>query len=104
MKKESMIYIFSFFVVLAAVFGAVSYTGTNESLEKYHQVEIKEGDSLWSIADKYSVNTKISKQEFVVWVQEKNEIHSSIIKPGDLVYVPVEREQEHQIEQIASSK
>jgi LysM repeat protein len=104
MKKESMIYIFSFFVVLVAVFGAVSYTGTNESLEKYHQVEIKEGDSLWSIADKYSVNTKISKQEFVVWVQEKNEIHSSIIKPGDLVYVPVEREQEHQIEQIASSK
>jgi cell division protein YceG involved in septum cleavage len=104
MKKETLVFIFTFFVVLIAITGAMSFTGNNENLANFHQVEIKEGDSIWSIAEKYRDNTKISKQEFVVWVQEKNDIHSSVIKPGDLVYVPVEKEELYQVEQIASSK
>lgn len=104
MIKETLVFIFSFFVVLIAIIGAMSITGNKENLANFHQVEIKEGDSLWSIAEKYGNTTKISKQDFVVWVQEKNNIHSSVIKPGDLVYVPVEKEELYQIEQIASSK
>jgi cell division protein YceG involved in septum cleavage len=102
MKKETMLYILSFLGVLIAVTGAVSYSGTNENLENFHQVKIQEGDSLWSIADKFHENTQISKQEFVKWVQVKNEIHPSDIKPGDLVFVPIEKEQYYQFEQIAS--
>lgn len=97
-----MYYILSFFVVFLAVAGALSYTGNHDGLEKFHQVKIEEGDSLWSIADRFYEKTDISKQEFVNWVQEKNDLRTSIIKPGDLVFVPIEKENVYQIEQIAS--
>jgi cell division protein YceG involved in septum cleavage len=102
MNKETMFYILSFFVVLIAITVAISYTGKNENLENFHQVKIEEGDSLWSIAEKFHENTQISKQEFVKWVQDKNDIHLGVIKPGDLVFVPVEKEQLYHIEQVAS--
>jgi hypothetical protein len=88
LKKETILYILSFFAVVIAVTGAISYTGTNENLENFHQVKIEEGDSLWSIAEQFHENA--------------NKIHSSVIKPGDLVFVPVEKEQLYQFEQIAS--
>ena len=101
MKRESIIYILSFIVVLLAITGAISYTNQNENLENFYIVEIEEGDSLWSIADKFHTNANISKQDFVKWVQDKNELQSTIIKPGDLVFVPLEKEQT-KFEQIAS--
>jgi hypothetical protein len=81
LKKETMFYILSFFFVFLAVAGAITYTGNHEDLEKFHQVKIEDGDSLWSIADRFYEKTDISKQEFVTWVQEKNELQTSIIKP-----------------------
>jgi cell division protein YceG involved in septum cleavage len=102
LKKESCFYILSFIIVVIAITGALTFTGNQSKLEDYHQVEIKEGDSLWSIAEKFQDNTQISKQEFVKWVQDKNDIHSTIIKPGDLVFVPVEKEELFQLEQVAS--
>ncbi|MFD2212749.1 cell division suppressor protein YneA [Metabacillus endolithicus] len=102
MKKESFTYVVSFFLVLFAITLAITYTGNSESLDKYHQVEIQEGDSLWSIADEFNVKSQISKQEFVKWVQDKNGIHSNVVKPGEFVFVPVEKDEIYQIEQIAS--
>lgn len=102
LKKESIIYILSFIAVLLAITGAISYTNQNENLENFYIVEIAEGDSLWSIADKFHTNANISKQDFVKWVQDKNELHSSIIKPGDLVFVPLEKGHQMKFEQIAS--
>ncbi|MGM7724256.1 LysM peptidoglycan-binding domain-containing protein [uncultured Metabacillus sp.] len=102
MKKETIFYILAFFVVFIAVTGALSFSGSNNRLDNFHQVKIEEGDSLWSLAEQFHENANISKQEFVEWVQEKNDIYSSTIKPGDLVVVPVEKEEYYQIEQIAS--
>lgn len=102
MNKLSISYILTFIVSILAITLIVSYTGKEESLENYHQVKIKEGDSLWSIADEFQKKTEISKQDFVKWVQEKNNIHSSLIKPGDLVVVPIDKNDYYHIEQIAS--
>lgn len=102
MKRESLSYILAFFVVLLAITVGITYTNKTDSLENYHQVEIKEGDSLWTIADQFQENKNISKQEFVKWVQEKNNLYSTTIKPGDIVFVPVQKEDIYQFHQIAS--
>lgn len=102
MKRESLAYILAFFVVLLAITVGITYTNTTDSLENYHQVEIKEGDSLWTIADQFQESKNISKQEFVKWVQEKNNLYSTTIKPGDIVFVPIQKEEIHQFHQIAS--
>lgn len=101
MKKETFYYILTFFAVFIAVTSAITYTGADENLDQFHQLEIQEGDSLWSIADKLHKNANISKQEFVYWMQEKNNIQSQMLKPGDYVFVPIEKEH-HQFTQIAS--
>lgn len=102
MKKESLSYILAFFVVLLAITVGITYTNKTESLEDYYQVKIKEGDSLWTIAEQFEEKHNISKQEFVKWVQEKNEIHSTTINPGKVVFVPIHKEEIHQFQQIAS--
>ncbi|WP_175638940.1 cell division suppressor protein YneA [Metabacillus schmidteae] len=102
MKKESLSYILAFFVVLLAITVGITYTNKTDSLENYHQVEIKKGDSLWTIADQFQDKHNISKQDFVKWVQEKNEIHSSTLTPGEIVFVPIHKEEVHQFQQIAS--
>ena len=74
--------------ITIAITVAISYTGKNENLENFHQVKIEEGDSLWSIAEKFHENTQISKQEFVKWVQK---LHSMPLQEwqahqGDVLY------------------
>ncbi|WP_226665542.1 LysM peptidoglycan-binding domain-containing protein [Metabacillus litoralis] len=102
MNKLSISYIITFILSILAITIIISYNGNSNNLDNYHQVKIKEGDSLWSIADQFQRKTEISQQDFVKWVQEKNNIHSSLIKPGDLVVVPIEKNDIYQIEQIAS--
>lgn len=89
MKTDTAAYILSFFFVTIAIILALSYTGIEENLDHYHSVTIKEGDSLWSIAEQFQGETHLSKQEFINWVQEKNNLYTEIIMPGDEVIIPV---------------
>lgn len=93
MKRESLSYILSFFAVMIAFAFAITYSGKEDTLENYHQVKIEEGDSLWSIAEKYEKHVSIPKQEFVKWVQVKNNLATLVIKPGEIVVVPVDENQ-----------
>lgn len=102
MKFERLAFIFSFFIVFVAITGAIIYMDNQNETDTFLQVTVEDGDSLWSIANKFEKSTNISKQEFVKWVQDNNDIHSSIIKPGEVVIVPVEKDQYYQVEQLAS--
>ncbi|MFC0271438.1 LysM peptidoglycan-binding domain-containing protein [Metabacillus herbersteinensis] len=93
MKRESLSYILSFFVVIIVFAFAITYTGKEDTLENFHQVEIEEGESLWSIAEKYEEHASIPKQEFVKWIQDKNNLATSVIKPGEVVFVPIDKKQ-----------
>ncbi|MGG3798488.1 cell division suppressor protein YneA [Metabacillus fastidiosus] len=92
MKTESFAYILSFFFVIIAIVFALSYTGIKESKDHYYIVTIEEGDSLWSIADKFQEQANLSTWEFITWVQEKNNLYTEVIKPGDEVMIPVKKD------------
>lgn len=91
MNKLTFSYIFSFFVVLAACVLALSYTGEKEKLDGYMRVVIQEGDSLWEIADQYKDYDHLSHSDFVQWVQEKNDLQTLVVKPGETIVIPVEK-------------
>ncbi|PLR69851.1 LysM peptidoglycan-binding domain-containing protein [Metabacillus idriensis] len=104
MLKESFSYLLSFFIVVIVAVFALSYTGEKDSMENFVHVEINEGDSIWSIADQFKEHHNLSKAEFVEWVQEKNGMQTAIIKPGDTVFIPIDKNAYYDMNQLASKK
>lgn len=56
------------------------------SEENYHSLIVKQGDSLWAIAEK--INSKKDVRELVYEIKELNGLTSSNIQPGKRLYIP----------------
>ena len=65
---------------------ATTEAGTSDT---YRQVEVKQNDTLWSIANKYS-GKYVDPRTTVNKICELNGISASDIKTGDTILVPVE--------------
>ncbi|MCA1025766.1 cell division suppressor protein YneA [Cytobacillus kochii] len=63
-------------------------TGNANQVE-YVKVEVKQGDSLWKMAEEFKDAHNMSSKDFVAWVEEFNHIHLGKIHPGDKVYLPI---------------
>lgn len=69
---------------------------------KYIEVTVMEGDSIWKIADDYSDMHSLSNEQFVHWVERHNSIEGDLILPGDKVIIPVKNQSES-INEFASA-
>ena len=59
------------------------------SLNKYYtSIEIKSGDTLWSIADENINNLNVSKAEYIREVCSLNDISEDEIHAGDFIVIP----------------
>lgn len=70
----------------------LSLRGNPVEDNKYLSVTISEGDSLWKIASEYAEQHSLSNKEFVSWVEKHNNIDGDIIKPGEVIMIPVNHE------------
>lgn len=57
--------------------------------ESYVKVEVKQGDSLWKIAETFKHAHNMSSKDFVTWVEDFNDVSLGKIYPGDTVYLPI---------------
>jgi cell division protein YceG involved in septum cleavage len=73
---------------LALIMGSVSLLKLGAE-ESYQKVTVKEGDSLWEIAEELSEDHNMSTNDLVEWVSEKNNLATDIIKPGDSLIIPL---------------
>lgn len=61
--------------------------------DQYVTVTVSQGDSLWKIAENYSDQQSLSKDEFVNWVKIHNQIEADDhIFPGEKIVIPVSSE------------
>jgi len=51
----------------------------------------QQGDSLWEIAKKYEPYHHLSNEEFVKWVEHRNNIVDGRVYPGEKIVIPVEK-------------
>jgi LysM repeat protein len=58
--------------------------------EAHQEITVKEGDSLWKIAQELSEDHDMSTQAIVEWVTQKNNLATDIIKPGESLIIPGE--------------
>lgn len=61
---------------------------------KYIKLTVSEGDSLYKIADQFKEEQKLSRNEFVSWVQRHNNIDGDIIYPGQKIIIPISSQSE----------
>lgn len=69
--------------------------------DSYKQITAKQGDTIWDMAERFG-STGMSKEEFVSWVQDKNDLQVNQLRAGQTVIIPVENNSDGL--QLANSK
>jgi|GEM_PF-5187719 len=65
----------------------------NQLAEKeYVEVEVQPGDSIWSIANQWSVEGGYTTAAMVNWIIENNFKWDEVIHPGETLIIPIEKE------------
>ena len=86
MRKNSF---FSMIIIFALLFSAVLFL-TDENIEKYEQITIGQGESLWSLADQY--RGKMSKHDWITQVEKVNHVNRHEVLAGAVLSIPVEEQ------------
>jgi len=87
-KFRFYLFITSILIVMFIVFYSFKADAEGLSEKEIEAVYIEAGDTLWSISEKFA-GSKTDIRQLVDEVIEYNNLKSSIIKPGQLIYVPV---------------
>ncbi len=85
----------NYLLLIIALIMIVSISGftkvTSGSSEKktvyYKSIEVTEGDTLWSLAKKYSKNLDISLKDYIKELKKMNSLESDTIRKGYYVVV-----------------
>ena len=82
---------YSFILVLLAMIAgaAIYFTFSLENAPEYQEISVKEGDSLWSLAEEYQDNHDMTATQFIEWVQKKNNLITTNIIPSEQIVIPV---------------
>lgn len=59
----------------------------SKDIPQFDYIDVKEGDTLWSIASDYSDNKEI--REVIFEISQTNHIQNASIYPGDIIKVPL---------------
>lgn len=77
-------------IALSAVFGAISAQAADnpDDLTALKAVYVVEGDTLWSLVDQH-YDTDDDIREAIYQVKKINNIESSDLMPGEVIYIPL---------------
>ena len=87
---KNLMFIFITIILALSFYGMVLGYGIDVvySEKHYEQIEIKKGDTLWSIAYKYS-NKSINTKDYVLEIMELNNMNNDKIISGHKIIIPV---------------
>lgn len=92
------------FIILGVLFiAALGLSFESKNSKEYATITVSKGDTIWSLAEKYDGIYRLSKQDFIQWVEEKNYLYSSNIFPGDQLIIPVKKRDIKKISNFANS-
>ncbi|UOE78392.1 cell division suppressor protein YneA [Parageobacillus thermoglucosidasius] len=79
--------------ILKTTFGVTFWIAIFWTLQEpdYTEIEVKYGDNLWKLAQKYENYHHLSNEEFVRWVERRNNIVNGRIYPGEKLIIPVKK-------------
>lgn len=72
-------------LVFTSIFTFKAYS---KDIPQFDYINVKEGDTLWSIASNYTNNKEI--REVIYEISKANNIQDASIYPGDIIKVPLQ--------------
>lgn len=92
-KSKARFTLFIVIIMLIASAGITTVLGINnvngESQQKYINVQVIAGETLWDIADRYKSNDTDTR-EFVYDIQHENDLSTANLTVGETIKVPVQ--------------
>lgn len=87
-RKRFYSFLFVTLLLISIIFFTLLFSIRAYSKEQiqYDYICVKEGDTLWNIAQYYNYNIDIRK--FVTIIKKENSLKNSIIYPGDVLKIP----------------
>lgn len=83
------------FSLLAILFVKINLSASQDS---YMTITVTEGESLWTISEKYADEHGLSKGQFVEWVETHNGISGDYIFAGEDLMIPIKVNSNESIE------
>ncbi|KHD85369.1 cell division suppressor protein YneA [Heyndrickxia ginsengihumi] len=94
-KKYNYVIIF---IGLTILMGLCFLFNMEDHSNHYQNIVVQKGQTLWNIADEYADKNSMSKDEFIHWVENHNEINADLLKAGEEIKIPV-TEHQHSVNQ-----
>ncbi|MGG4266125.1 cell division suppressor protein YneA [Peribacillus simplex] len=94
MKKLYKNYVYTILLAGSVFIFSILFSCTldNDQKKDFLSIEVGEGDTLWGIAGKYE-EADLTKKEFIGWIVEHNGVRADLIKPGQVIVIPVKDEE-----------
>ncbi|GMB09713.1 LysM domain-containing protein [Thermolongibacillus altinsuensis] len=68
---------------------ALLYATEPVEKEKYVEITVSVGDTLWNLAEKYKNEHNLSREEFIKWVMDVNQLPNGQLVAGEKIVIPV---------------
>lgn len=82
-QKNSFVFLFFILVLMLSFYYALSHNNEQAHLV---QLKIEQGDTLWTLAEKYSGNTP--HHEWIDEIMKENELKAPVITAGQTLKIP----------------
>ncbi|MBM7692140.1 LysM repeat protein [Peribacillus deserti] len=74
------------FLAIIFIFSLI-FLQNSEEKYKSATVTVAEGDTLWTIAERYETDD-LPKEKMISWIEENNKINNGLIRTGDEIKIP----------------
>jgi cell division protein YceG involved in septum cleavage len=92
--KRMFVHYIIFSALLLMVIGAFLYANKPIEKDKYMEITVASGDTLWKLAKEYEEQHQLSTAEFINWVIDVNHLSSQRIVAGEKIVIPVLKSKE----------
>jgi len=75
------------FISIIIFASTLTINAYSKDIPQFKYINVKEGDTLWSIASDYADNREI--RQVIYEISKANNIHNASIYPGDVIKVPL---------------
>lgn len=78
------------FILIILIFNSLTNLNTvySKNYDEYYKIRVVPGDTIWSLANKYSKNKDIRR--LVYNIKILNNLDESTIYPGDIILIPID--------------